>query len=519
MSPLNGHLIRPGTQGARVATTRARVATSERASEAADRADHAAERTEQAATRIEELGGRLTQMVEALQAATNGERPFVVAPAEAAASPSPDELAFAEWIGRFQQLEPEGGVYARVSHVADQPRQGRGAQPGELTHLLDLIDPKGPIESEIRSVARANNIYGPSVLFRLQAVNRKTGQYLGAWEDGHRASCHLRLAIPPPEPGTMQGPGATAMSVDPIAAAEKMLEAGKRLTPTPAGAALDPAEQVAKIIGVVKDLGLLPAAAKQEDLVGRITAVVPAIKTVLEILRPAPAPDALTLGVEAVRIIGPPVVRVLDRGVDAFNNWINFRRERLYFESGARRVPTRPTARRPAAAEPEAIPAAGPQAELVAILQAAAPHAQTNDVTHYPALLAGLTTRVPGCDVLLEDLRAGRVTDVQAFDALGALNIEILEPLAGYLRRFLVWARTAPATPAPPVPAAAARAEPSREPEIVPAAVGVVGHCDRCGAEYNYRTRAELDTDDAPCDAAVEGRACGGRIVSAEAAP
>lgn len=90
------------------------------------------------------------------------------------------------------------------------------------------------------------------------------------------------------------------------------------------------------------------------------------------------------------------------------------------------------------------------------------------------------------CGALLADLRAGRVTDRQALDALAAVGVDVIEPLAGYLRRFLVWVRTA----------------------------GIIGQCDRCGAEYHYATRAELETDDAPCDAAVEGRPCGGGNVA-----
>ena len=191
-------------------------------------------------------------------------------------------------------------------------------------------------------------------------------------------------------------------------------EVGRRVTPPPMTPAADPATQVAKI---VKDLGLLPA--KQGDVVEKIVEHLPALKSVLEVLRPAPPADPIDalvklqnaglvpkarderereeesgplgqldtvldlvdrldgrlgrggarapgIGVEAVRIIGPPVVRVLDRGVDAFNNWINFRRERLYFEHGARRVPGRRGARpTPPASERIAPPAGTVQAELV----------------------------------------------------------------------------------------------------------------------------------------------------------
>jgi hypothetical protein len=469
-------------------------------------------------------------------------------------APTAQELTLAEWQDRLEELDPEGGVYVTVLHAP--PQQGRNNR----VWVGNLTDPKGDIEPTIERMAQAKAIHGPECRFLLQPRSRH-GRYLPG-RNGASASYELWLAVAPGPP--LPAPP-TPSSVDPIAAAEKMLEAGKRLTPA---GATSTSEDAAKMVGAILDAGQKFAAASSgatKEIIGLLTPVAgqiaqrvfapPAetahdklvdliikreflgeggrrneaepgpfdelqselLRAAIDQVRGGGRGERPSVGIELVRVVGPAVPRMVERIATTVDNAINFGRERMqYYGPSPRRARATPTGREPAAArEAAAIPAPGtPAAELVLVLQEAATWALAGDETKFPQLAGALAARVPGCDQLLEDLRAGRASEQQALDSIAALGIEIVEPLAGYIRRFLAWMHRTPG-PEPPIveapvsstkvsaPAPDAAAAVSAESDETPCDVNVngkacggkivaitptLGRCDRCSAEYSYRS-------------------------------
>ncbi len=502
-----------------------------RVEEAAAAAARDREAAEQAADEARQEREATAAIVASGGATYGAERPLVMPPPGAL---TPEDLTLEAWQDRLDQLEPEGGVYVRVSRMGDSSR--------EIAWITDLDDPQGRVEQIIEHEAQRKGHAGPSVTFRLQPVSRKSNRYL-AYADGRSAVHYLTLAIAPAPPAPA-GAVAAAAAVDPIQGARAILEASRELAPK---GAQDPMASLVAAVGLVEKF----AATQQGPMKDLLAAAAPLLTMALErLLKPAPAPDLLatlkqaqdlgliqrpggegggdsalervediramidlvrplvdrgepSIGLELARTIGPQVPRMVERITASVDRVVDYKREQMYVRGG-RTVPARRAQTAPPAVEPSAAATA-----LVAVLNEAAPAAQRGDEGHFPALAEALRARVPGCAALLDDVRAGRTTPEQAMAGMRAIGVDVLEPLAGYLRRFLVWWREPSAVPVPassPVPSPGAPA-------------GVVGRCERCGAEYNYPSRADLETEAEPCDAAVEGGGpCGGTVRPVEAA-
>jgi len=346
----------------------------------------------------------------------------------------------------------------------------------------------------------------------------------------------IGVHVPRTEAAVQAAAASTASAASSVAGADPLVRQvvekslDRALNPPAATGTKELLENAATLVALGKDLGVIGAAAKQEDLVAKIAQAAPALQALVAMFRPVEDPAMKLLIAKAIEKAFEPsrttglgdTFKLLEFAADRFGggggdrHWLGEAKELLVgvLETDAARAaaagirdtgaavlervrtggPVVPTAGRPPVVAPPS-----PLGQLQGELEAAAAR---SDEKYFPTFVQRIRTMFAtgGGPETLDGIAAGRIGDDQALAIIAGAGIQTPPAVQRYLTWFMRWLRYqhrppagAPA-PAPPAPASSSNG-----------AAGGLGRCQNCGQRYQDCDAESLKL---PCDR------CGGTVAA-----